>query len=103
MSPVVSDAAMISVESISPTMISTVCALRRGMLRIAILKMTRLRSAIEPRRQQAHAHDRQRHDQDRVHREAEDVVHVVAPVAVSRSVIQSISLLIGVLESFSRR
>ena len=39
---------MISVEIIIPTMISTVCALRRGMLRSAILSITRLRNPINP-------------------------------------------------------
>src|SRR6478609_9020482 len=39
---------MISVESISPTIVNTVCALRRGMLRAPSLKITGRRQAIHP-------------------------------------------------------
>ncbi len=39
---------MISVLSISPTTISTVCARRRGMLRRPMKNITRLRSTIQP-------------------------------------------------------
>jgi hypothetical protein len=44
-SPVVNAAEKRSVASIRPTTIRAVCALRRGMLRIAILKEVRSRTA----------------------------------------------------------
>src|SRR6476469_1125720 len=39
---------MISVESISPAIVNTVCALRRGILRTPSLKITGRRQAIHP-------------------------------------------------------
>ena len=45
-SPVVKAAEMMRVLSIRPTMISTVCAIRRGMLRTPMRNMIRLRRAM---------------------------------------------------------
>jgi hypothetical protein len=74
-SPVPRAAEMISVESISPTTIRAVCALRRGMLRTPSLKMTGRRHATQATEAEAEREQRHKGDEDAGHGNAEEVVH----------------------------
>ena len=71
-----SAAEMISVLSISPTTISVVCALRRGMLRTPSLKMTGRRQATSATNSRQSASRTRQTDHQTGHRETKDIVHL---------------------------